>query len=123
VTGAWRVTRKPFTDSIPGNQQFRENPDSSLDFIYKYPGRIPLVMLDEEIHTGWDGRVYPTAPRGWQQASAHCEPYIYTWLQQKELRSTRGSFDALSGSVIKTLPNTNHRIRVIWSLQGSAGAP
>jgi hypothetical protein len=114
VTGPMRVTRRPYRDSVVGNQQFRDYPDGSVDFLYRYPGRIPLVMLDEEIHTGWDGRIYRYAPKGWQQGAAQCDPVIYTWLQLKN--KDTGAFPALTGSV-DSLIGPTRRVRVIWSLQ------
>jgi hypothetical protein len=123
VTGPMQATRRVFSDSAPGNQQFIDRPDSSFDFVYQYPGRTPLIMLDEEIHIGWDGRRYVTATRGWQQASAHCDPYIQTWVQQTGLRSTKGTFTTLTGSVDKTIPGTTHRVRVLWSLERPGRQP
>ena len=116
VPAGLQAKRRRFADSTPGNQRLVSFDDGSIDFQYTYPGRIPLVMVKEEIYFGWDGRRVPLVTPEWQESTAHCDPYIKEWVP-RALSTSRGQLPAFSGSVDKTVPGTNRRIVVVWDLK------
>ena len=107
---------KPITDIIKADQRVQDYTDGSMDVVYRYPHRIPVTILEEVTHIGWDGKSYRETPR-WRQGSVQCEPHVLVWSQQTRLRQTQGSFDGLSGDIRRQLPGTGRWIWIRWNLQ------